>query len=595
MNNILVQHHNQHLLDDMKRTESASELNLKEILLLQRQRLEQSKQNFFLSSAPSSHAPSPIPTTVTSEMTTSTLAAVADAIEKRLDTTKLMTDDKTESTNREDEELKKESKACDAAELETNDDSALHTHTNSESIPKKCKKSKTAKKSLSASSSLHLLYTNIVRKIPYGRRKHLSSNTDDEEEDVGVCDVSGGDISDDYDNCDVVLRKRKTDAENTQTVREKVQSGAGSKGDFKDELASHEGFYETSDTGGELTTTDDIDSSMNLISNLSYNSSNSNTSIENRSSLDKSKNAHSTKSAPDATRPKKIGGDAQQPFVETTATSVQPSNPSSTKTKTITQKTGAISKARKPVLCPPQQHRPGASVSSPNSSDCSSAYHILLPSTSDKPCSSQRVLASPVGRSKSFQEPGVKTNLPGQRHKKYARFFQRRRSKRSKAGKPDNKNAHSNYSLDTMYQNIEITIQDEEGNFQPYDDNYDTQKNKRRVDLSDADDDEEDDDDKEVLQEYANLMDNRLKPHHHKMYGGVVGSHSDDAGGDISDAASSNSRVRLTENQHVFGKLLRRMRRLSLGWRKPRCHKRRGDLSNNLKTLTKVYSKNNRN
>ncbi|XP_037820270.1 uncharacterized protein LOC119609521 isoform X1 [Lucilia sericata] len=574
--------HDQRIIDERKRADSTPDLSLREILLLQRQRLEQSKQNFFLSSSPSSYAPSPIPTMIAGDMTSSTLAAVADVMEKGLDKNDdgdMECDEAKERTG-EGEEQKNQNDIDDITELDVNDDSALQltqtTNTTYSKHNKKCQNTKNITKSPSASSSLHLFYTNIVRKIPYhGRRKHLSSNTDDEDEDVGVCDVSGGDISDDYDHCDVALKKRAAGAK-LQGPSERAgaeASGAGSDcdyhGDVEGETAPHEGFYETSDTGGELTTTDDIDSSMNLISNLSYNSSNSNTSIDNRSSIDRSKNAHNLKLSSGVPLPKK----RNHPMTVNTALGVHSSSSAGAAGKPTSQKTGAITKTTKPILCPPKGHSTGGSVSSPNSSDCSSASPIPPPTTG-KTLSSLPAQLSPVGRSKSFQEPGVKSHSPSPRHKKYARFFQRRRSKRSNGGKCESKNIHSNYSLDTMYQNIEITIQDEDGNFQPYDDNYDTYKcrrQRRSDDLVNADDYDDDDEDREVLKEYSQFLDNRLRPHCHTMYGG----HSDDAGGDISDATSSRSRSRLSDNEHVFGKLLKRMRRLSLGWRKPRYHKRR--------------------
>ncbi|XP_058979161.1 diacylglycerol kinase theta isoform X5 [Musca domestica] len=452
---------------------------------------------------------------------------------------------------------------------------------------KKCQKN--IQKSPSSSSSLHLFYTNIVNKIPYtgggggSGRKHLSSNTDDDEVDGGVCDVSGGDISDDYDHCDVgdsedpSKSHRRGIETKTAEVLSDESSGRGGQqltpgtgtgsdieyhGDIEGESTHHEGFYETSDTGGELTNTDDIDidSSMNLLSNLSCNSSNSNTSIEKRISLNRHRNAHNLQLS--------------------AAMGFTPGTPSRPKRGSANTALGAFEStkqktAAKPIPAPSRGHRHPA-LSSPNSSDCSPASPIPPhPATAPHPL-------SPVGRSKSFQEPGVKLHAqsPGGRYKKYARFFQRRRSKRSNASgggaKVEGKNIHSNYSLDTMYQNIEITIQDEDGNYQPYDDNYDTCDRHRSDDhLGDADED----DDEEILKEYSQLLGSRLRPYHHHsaMYDSAGGGiHSDDGGGgDISDGASSRSRSRLSDNEHVFGKLLKRMRRFSMGWRKPRYHKRR--------------------
>ncbi|XP_058979166.1 diacylglycerol kinase theta isoform X6 [Musca domestica] len=565
-------------------------LTLKELLLLQRQRLEESKQNFFLSSSPSSsYAPSPIPPMIADETSTATQIAVATGINEE----DIGIDDNAENTKTGDneasadqvvEEQINQTKIKDSLEVVV---AASKRDTPKAGNRKKCQKN--IQKSPSSSSSLHLFYTNIVNKIPYtgggggSGRKHLSSNTDDDEVDGGVCDVSGGDISDDYDHCDVgdsedpSKSHRRGIETKTAEVLSDESSGRGGQqltpgtgtgsdieyhGDIEGESTHHEGFYETSDTGGELTNTDDIDidSSMNLLSNLSCNSSNSNTSIEKRISLNRHRNAHNLQLS--------------------AAMGFTPGTPSRPKRGSANTALGAFEStkqktAAKPIPAPSRGHRHPA-LSSPNSSDCSPASPIPPhPATAPHPL-------SPVGRSKSFQEPGVKLHAqsPGGRYKKYARFFQRRRSKRSNASgggaKVEGKNIHSNYSLDTMYQNIEITIQDEDGNYQPYDDNYDTCDRHRSDDhLGDADED----DDEEILKEYSQLLGSRLRPYHHHsaMYDSAGGGiHSDDGGGgDISDGASSRSRSRLSDNEHVFGKLLKRMRRFSMGWRKPRYHKRR--------------------
>lgn len=575
-------------------------LSLRELLLLQRQRLEQSKQNFFLSSSPSSCAPSPIPMMMTMMMATADETSTTtqtvrptnedDDIEEGLDI-EVENEDDIDGTDeiRLEEQLNQKT-SDNVRDCETLQVSDLSKRNNSKMNRKTV--SKNIEKSPSASSSLHLFYSQIVRKIPYtgsgSGRKHLSSNTDDDDVDGGVCDVSGGDLSDDYDHCDIELRdKLKPRSATKSLVLSDDSSGRGGQqltpgtgtgsdieyhGDIEGESTHQEGFYETSDTGGELTNTDDIDidSSMNLLSNLSCNSSNSNTSIEKRISLNRHRNAHnlqlSAMGSPSpsmASKPKRTANTALGAF-------------ESTKQKT----------AAKPILAPTrgQPHHNHPALSSPNSSDCSSASPIPLrpPPPLGHPASAPHPL-SPVGRSKSFQEPGVKmhSQSPTTRYKKYARIFQRRRSKRSNANKTEGKNVHSNYSLDTMYQNIEITIQDEDGNYQPYDDNYDTYDRHRRSHeiIGNDEEDDDDDDDEEVLKEYSQFLGNRLRPYHHSSSGGCGGGiHSDDGGGgDISDGASSRSRSRLSDNEHVFGKLLKRMRRFSMGWRKPRYHKRRGD------------------
>uniref|UniRef100_A0A1I8Q3K6 Diacylglycerol kinase n=1 Tax=Stomoxys calcitrans TaxID=35570 RepID=A0A1I8Q3K6_STOCA len=579
-------------------------LSLKELLLLQRQRLEQSKQNFFLSSSPSSYAPSPISmATAEDEETSATQQQHQQVIPPEVNDDDdddeepgLDGADSVSKDQREDEQLNQNRDSAKDPASPLVDSKRCLKRDCLKTNRKKCQKS--IEKSPSTSSSLHLFYTNLVRKIPYtdsgsgSGRKHLSSNTDDDEVDGGVCDISGGDLSDDYDHCDVELRAKgkmrgagpagRGGGAEVQAGKSEVLSdgssgrggqqltpgtGTGSDieyhGDIEGESTHQEGFYETSDTGGELTNTDhiDIDSSMNLLSNLSCNSSNSNTSIEKRLSLNRHRNAHNlqlsaTEGAP--SRPKRTAHTALSAF-------------ESTKQKT----------AAKPIEGAPHHHhhhRHQPTMSSPNTSDCSSASPIPPPVKGAASATPHPL--SPVGRSKSFQEPGVKvhTQSPTARYKKYARFFQRRRSKRAGAsamGKAEGKNVHSNYSLDTMYQNIEITIQDEDGNYQPYDDNYDTyDRHRRSDDLFNADED----DDEEVLKEYSQFLGNRLRPYHHHGGGAVSGGgfHSDDGGGgDISDGASSRSRSGISDNEHVFGKILKRMRRFSMGWRKPRYHKRR--------------------
>ncbi|XP_037952220.1 uncharacterized protein LOC119682782 [Teleopsis dalmanni] len=552
------------------------ELSLREILLLERQRRYQCKQNFLLSSPPSSIA-SISPTS--SFIRIPTVGEISYSVNEGKETKEgEYLEDEDDVQVDEEQKLQKCDRSDGTPEQDANEDSALQLTTSSHKISQKS--GTYIQKSPSASSSLNLFYTNIFRKVKHSRqRKHLSSNTDEDEEDVGVCDISGGDISDEYDHCDVELKKSKRAAAAAAAAASSVAtvgaSGIGSgsdvdyHGDVEAETAPHESLYETSDTGGELTTTDDIDidSSMNLISNLSYNSSNSNTSIENRISVDKRKNAQIAQLT-SAVVSRKRSANADK----TTETAVDTALVAHERGAT---KTGAISKA-KPILKPPKSGVvAGGSLSSPNSSDLSSASPVPPP----LPPPSQ---LSPVGRSKSFQEPGVKqhTQTPTSRHKKYTRFFQRRRSKRSNSGAPiksGNKNCRSDYSLDRVSQSIEITIQDEDGNYQPYDDNYFTlssTQNRLHRDEDEEDGDIEIDIDDDLVtrlreeNEYDEYLDDRPRPH-------SCGGLSDDVAGDISDAASSRSRSHASDNEHVFGRLLKRMRRLSLGWRKPRYYRRR--------------------
>lgn len=505
-----------------------AELGLKELLELHRQRLEQSKQHFLLSTPPTptscgSHSlcHSPTPSSLT-------VGETSNEAEQDRD------------RDQPDEELEEEN---------TEQDSALQLTTSTSNVM--C--ASNLQKSPSANSSLHLLYTSLFRKLGQGKRRRkrgsggggISPSEDEDDVDGGVCDISGGDLSDDYDHCDVALRRRSLRSRQPRDVSETDYHGdAEAEAEGEGETAPRESCYETSDTGGELTNTDDLDSSLNLISNLSYNSSNNSNASASASNAPGGASSTTTAPAPalaSTTAPGKSGhalsvqGGRQQP------------------------KTGAPAQAKpkpKPILMPKHKAQgKGGSLSSPlsnsNSSDCSSA----------SPSAPATLLQlSPVGRSKSFQESAGVT--AASRYKKYGRgLFQRRRSKRSPknaAGAAAPAGTKSNYSLDRLSQNIEITIQDEDGNYQPYDDNFHMLA--RRLDATDVDDDVGFDD---------LYLDDRPS------------GASDDLAfaGDISDGgASSRSRASDASDGHVLGRLLRQVRQgLSVGWRKPRYQKRRGD------------------
>ncbi|KAH8362753.1 hypothetical protein KR084_000747 [Drosophila pseudotakahashii] len=492
---------------------SLAGLNLKELLELHRQRLEQSKQHFLLSTPPTPtscgsislcHSPTPSSLTV------------------------------GETSNEQDQDAPED----EAEEENTEQDSALQLTTSTSNVIGNLQKSP------SANSSLHLLYTNLFRKLGQGKRRRkrgssgggISPSEDEDDVDGGVCDISGGDLSDDYDHCDVALRRRSLRSRQPRDVSETDYHG-DAEAEVDGETAPRESCYETSDTGGELTNTDDLDSSLNLISNLSYNSSNN-------SNASNAPGGAASRGTTTTTAPVKSGH----------ALSVQQA-----KTGALAQNQSQIKPKPKHILMPKhkaQQGSKGGSLSSPlsnsNSSDCSSA----------SPSAPATLLQlSPVGRSKSFQESAAITAVS--RYKKYGRgLFQRRRSKRSPknaAGAGTAAAGKSNYSLDRLSQNIEITIQDEDGNYQPYDDNY-HMLGRHRLDATDVDDDVG----------FEDLYDDRPSG----------GGGSDDLAafaGDISDGgASSRSRASDASDGHVLGRLLRQVRQgLSVGWRKPRYQKRR--------------------
>lgn len=144
-----------------------------------------------------------------------------------------------------------------------------------------------------------------------------------------------------------------------------------------------------------------------------------------------------------------------------------------------------------------------------------------------------RIRNESVMRSKSFQEQGVKPLL------RNSRFFVSRHH-------PNH--ISSDYSLDTVSQNIEITVQDEDG----------------VVNVNDA----------QCTgcgavgvggwrriggggRGYADTDPTVVPPASYSLY-----------------SSGSNDRVK---SGHILGRIFRRMRKISLGWRKSRCKIRRGD------------------
>ncbi|XP_036213521.2 uncharacterized protein [Bactrocera oleae] len=509
------------------------ELSLKEILFIERQRREISKKNFLLSSSTSSVTPTPSLPLVT-----------LPVVNKTATHSELKEDERCKSINiplylSEDNDVKTASRTPPNENLICN-----------------------IQKSSSTSSSLHLLYTNLLRRMQPISRKHLSSNTEDEEEAIDVCDVNGSEASEDYHN----IKIKQLDSRDHRIVAKSLRRQCQS-------------LYEISDTGGVLTTVDDsdFDSNINQFSSLSYNSGNINTSIESHYKLDeKLENAQNVILTACAL---KACQTIKTPTLVTQAL-MTPSDGNSNAHEKFS-KTAALLKAKMYNLSPFKgvPNKGGSLSGSPNSSDCSS--HSPVP---DNPL---KIYLSAVNRSKSFQESGVKQYT---RKKDYTRLFRRRSKKRTNASRPiSTKTSKKSFSLDTTRQSIEITIQDEHGNYQPYDDDYLTLKDGRSgLSRSGYTDDDNDFDDgfeqdliRHVKTEYQTptYSSEASSPtnFHMYLYDQPHSFTSDDAtAGDISDGGSSRSRSRVSDNEeHVFGRLLRRMQCLSLGWRKHRYYKRR--------------------
>ena len=130
--------------------------------------------------------------------------------------------------------------------------------------------------------------------------------------------------------------------------------------------------------------------------------------------------------------------------------------------------------------------------------------NINMMMTARKSANRTSDLSEFVARSKSFQEPGVRLTPH-----KTSRYFIKR----------VNSNCKSDFSLDTISQNIEITIQDADGNFK--------------------------DNQEDLIESRTGLKYDQIKN-------------------------SNNSR-------HILARILRRMRKFSFGWKKSRCRKLRGE------------------
>ncbi|KAI9576312.1 hypothetical protein GQX74_000107 [Glossina fuscipes] len=156
--------------------------------------------------------------------------------------------------------------------------------------------------------------------------------------------------------------------------------------------------------------------------------------------------------------------------------------------------------------------------------------------------------------------------------KKYSRFFKRRRSKRSRS-RLKNINSSKSNNLNAISQNIKIIIQDEHGNYHPYDDSYDSLSYGRRrcnpeasddCEVDEENDEDDDEDDENILRSY---MDNRSRP---------LSCHSIRQSGDLGHCGNNRNQSQPPDDsKHVFGRFLKRMRRFSIGWRRTNYHKRR--------------------
>ncbi|XP_020713739.1 diacylglycerol kinase theta isoform X2 [Ceratitis capitata] len=530
--------------NDFDERNNAKELTLREILAVERQRREKSKRNFLLSSSTpliTSYSISPAATLSTAGRLTASDKTATDSEQEN--------GDDTENKSEQVKPVKSLGASNEIRVIKTTIETKLKQEL-------KCN----IEKSPSITSSLHLLYPNFLRRTQSSTHKHLYNNTDDDEEDIGVCDVSGEDISDEWE-------QREIKSVDEDFIKHR-QAAKFMENDFhdKDKTETRKSprhdqcLCETSDTCEDVTTLDDIEkeSRLNQIFKINCSSSNSVTTLDDRfTTRRKHENAHSVQ----FTSPQK--------FVTNVPLD---SKDGKSNTHEKLPETAASLKAKTYNLIPFRGvSSKGESLScSPNSSDCSSYSSATVDPT--------KICVLEVNRSKSFQEPEVSYCS---RKKKYTRLFRRRSKKHfgdtGQTSSESTKNAHCKNS--TM-QGIEITIQDEDGNYQQYDDDYftlkDVRSGRKRREHTDGDDEyeEEFEDDFVPTQTHSSegsSPTNSHQPLSDRPYSCI----SDDAaGGYISDGGSSRSRIS-DYDEHVFGRLLRRMQGISLKWRKQRYYKRR--------------------
>lgn len=148
-----------------------------------------------------------------------------------------------------------------------------------------------------------------------------------------------------------------------------------------------------------------------------------------------------------------------------------------------------------------------------------------------------RIRSDAVTRSKSFQEQGVKPLLL-----RKSRFFANRHHSQSTS---------SDYSMDTISQNIEINVQDEYGVVNVCGDDEFRKSNKFEMRMSPS-----------------------PLSHSCSCHGGHGGG---SGGGGGRSTRNSNNSEKNYKSGHVLARIFRRMRKISLGWRKSRCKIRRGE------------------
>lgn len=167
-----------------------------------------------------------------------------------------------------------------------------------------------------------------------------------------------------------------------------------------------------------------------------------------------------------------------------------------------------------------------------------------------------RIRNESVMRSKSFQEQGVKPLL------RNSRFFVNRHPPVS-ATAAAQMHVNSDFSLDTVSQNIEITVQDDDGvhHLNEDDDGFNSGGGGwHRIGG-------------------RNLTDANAGGHSFSSSSTTTttttAAFDRYGGGGSGGGSTENERIK---SGHILGRILRRMRKISFGWKKSKCKIRRGDL-----------------
>lgn len=245
----------------------------------------------------------------------------------------------------------------------------------------------------------------------------------------------------------------------------------------------------------------------------------------------------------------KLSNNSSRSNTNLTATST--TTPTLTTTTTTTTTSNSCRRVVVSIITPP---------SPPSSENTYHLYHHHQHHRKQEPkkyhSAISRIRNESVMRSKSFQEQGVKPLL------RNSRFFVNRHPPVS-ATAAAQMHVNSDFSLDTVSQNIEITVQDDDGvhHLNEDDDGFNSGGGGwHRIGG-------------------RNLTDANAGGHSFSSSSTTTttttAAFDRYGGGGSGGGSTENEQIK---SGHILGRILRRMRKISFGWKKSKCKIRRGDL-----------------